>query len=74
MDFCPARSRRVFRTSVLVKRRKMRPRIAAIIAIAILIGICLLKGINSTLLASALGILGALGGIEGYQSRHPPKA
>lgn len=51
----------------------MRPRIAAIIAIAILVGICLVKGINSTLLASALGLIGGLGGIEAYQHRHPPK-
>lgn len=51
----------------------MKPRIVAMVIIGVLITICLIKGINSTLLASALGVLGALGGIEGYQARHPPK-
>lgn len=74
MDFCPARSRHIFRSFVLVERIKMKPRILAIVIIGVLITICLIKGINSTLLASALGVLGALGGIEGYQSKHPPKA
>lgn len=43
------------------------------VIIGILIIICLVEGINGTLLASALGVLGALGGIEGYQARHKPK-
>lgn len=73
MDFCHIRSGCISRSFVLVRSKKMKPRIAAIVAIAILIGICLLKGINSTLLASALGLIGGLGGIEAYQARHPSK-
>jgi len=57
----------------LVKKMKHKPRRLAIITIGILVGICLVKGINSTLLASALGLIAGLGGLEVYQARHNDK-
>lgn len=64
LDFPLGRIRRIPRASLLVKKMKHKPRRLAIIAIAVLVGICLIKGINSVLLASAMGLIAGLGGLE----------
>lgn len=64
LDFCLTRSGRISRASFLVIKMKHKPRRLAIIAIAVLVGICLVKGINSVLLASAMGLIAGLGGLE----------
>ncbi len=48
---------------------KLKTRHLAIIAITVLVAICLVRGINSALLGSALAILGGLGGYEIVQAR-----
>lgn len=48
---------------------KLKTRHLAIIAITVLIAICLIRGINSAMLGSALGLLAGLGGYEAYQAK-----
>ena len=50
--------------------KSQKTRRIAILAIAVLVTICLIKGINAALLGSALGLIAGLGGLEIYQSRH----
>lgn len=54
--------------------KKIPKSIIAIIAIAVLVGIALYRGINTGLLGTALGLIAGLGGYTVYQAVHQPKA
>lgn len=49
---------------------KLKTKHLAIIAITAILIVCLVKGIDSALLGSALAIIAGLGGYEIYQARH----